>query len=286
MIEVALRAHAELGEAPTWDVRTRTLLWVDILGSTVHRFDPARGADAVIELPQHVGAAKPRAEADGLVLNLRDGVALLDADGTRRWLAYWAREGVRGNDAAVDPAGRLWAGTMRDDKATGGGWLVRVAPDGQATVVLNDVTISNGIGWSPKAAVMYYVDSPTRRVDAFDYDLDSGEVHGRRPLCAVEDTEGVPDGLCVDADGGVWVAVNGGGAVRRYTPTGQLDREVTLPVSQPSACCFGGPDLTDLYVTTTREGMTEPQLAAEPLAGSLLVLPDAGVGLPTTSFAG
>jgi sugar lactone lactonase YvrE len=284
VVEVALRAHAELGEAPTWDVRTQTLLWVDILGRRVHRFHPDRGTDEVVELPQHVGAAKPR--SDGLVLNLRDGVALLATDGSRRWLAYWARDGVRGNDAAVDPAGRLWAGTMRYDQAAGGGWLVRVDPGGRATVVLNDVTISNGIAWNPEATRMYYVDSPTRRVDVFDYDRDTGEVTARRALCAVKDTDGVPDGLCVDADGGVWVVVNGGGAVRRYTPTGRLDREVALPVSQPSACCFGGTDLTDLYLTTTREDMTERQQSAEPLAGSLLVLPDAGVGLPTTTFAG
>jgi sugar lactone lactonase YvrE len=284
VVEVALRTHAELGEGPTWDIRTETLLWVDILGSTVHRFHPAHGTDEMLEVPQHVGAAKPR--SNGLVLNLRDGVALLDAEGDRTWLAYWARDGVRGNDAAVDPAGRLWAGTMRYDTATGGGWLVRVEPDGQATVVLDDVTISNGTGWDPAETLMYYVDSPTRRVDVFDYDRDTGEVTGRRPLCAVEDTDGMPDGLCVDADGGIWVALYGGGAVRRYTPDGRLDRQVTLPVSRPTACCFGGPDLTDLYVTSARDGMTEEQRAAEPLAGSLLVLTDAGVGLPSTTFAG
>ena len=283
MVEVALHAQAELGESPTWDVLTRTVLWVDILGGTVHRFAPDRGTDEVVELPQHVGAARPR--VGGTVLNLRDGVALLDRDGNTRWLAYWAREGVRGNDAAVDPAGRLWAGTMRYDKAEGGGWLVRVEPEGQATVVLDDATISNGIGWNPEGTLMYYIDSPTRRVDTFDYDRASGEVTGRRPLCAVQDTIGVPDGLCVDADGCVWVAVNGGGVVRRYTPDGRLDREVRLPVTQPSACCFGGEDLTDLYITTTREDMSEAQRASEPLAGSLLVLPDAGVGLPSPMFA-
>lgn len=283
MVEVALRAQAELGECPTWDALTKTLLWVDILGSVVHRFTPDRGTDEVVELPQHVGAAKPR--VGGMVLNLRDGIALLDRDGSRRWLAYWAREGVRGNDAAVDPAGRLWAGTMRYDKRAGGGWLVRVEPDGRAKVVLDDVTISNGIAWSPEGTLMYYVDSPTGRIDVFDYERASGEVGNRRPLCAV-DGGGVPDGLCVDADGCVWVVVNGGGVVRRYTPDGRLDREVTLPVTQPSACCFGGEDLTDLYITTTREDMTEAQRATEPLAGSLLVVPDAGVGLPSPVFPG
>jgi sugar lactone lactonase YvrE len=278
VIEVAVRGEATLGEGPTWDTSTSTLLWVDILGSAVHRYDPGRGTDSVLPTPQHVGAAKPRA-AGGLIANLRDGVALLDADGGQRWLVYWEREGVRGNDAAVDGAGRLWAGTMRYDTAEGGGWLARVEPDGAAKVLLDDVTISNGIAWSPDNTLMYYIDTPTSRVDVFDYDLATGSATDRRPLCTVE---GSPDGMCVDADGCLWVAVWGGSAIRRYTPEGKLDREVPLPVSQPTACAFGGPDFTDLYVTTAREGLENP----EELAGSLLVLPGFGVGLPSTLFAG
>lgn len=278
MIEVAVRGDATLGEGPTWDTSTSTLLWVDILGSAVHRYDPGRGTDDVLPTPQHVGAAKPRA-AGGLVANLRDGVALIDADGSQRWLVYWERDGVRGNDAAVDGAGRLWAGTMRYDAAEAGGWLARVEPDGAAKVLLDDVTISNGIAWSPDNTLMYYIDTPTGRVDMFDYDLATGSATDRRPLCTVE---GSPDGMCVDADGCLWVAVWGGSAIRRYTPEGKLDREVPVPVSQPTACAFGGPDFTDLYVTTAREGLQNP----EELAGSLLVLPDFGVGLPSTTFAG
>ncbi|MGQ0838025.1 SMP-30/gluconolactonase/LRE family protein [Actinokineospora sp.] len=279
-MDVAVRATAGLGEGPTWDVRTRTLVWVDVFGCAVHRYDPASDADETLVLPQHVGAAKPRA-AGGLVANLRDGIALLDLDGTRRWLVYWARDGYRGNDAGVDPAGRLWAGTTGYGSTPSAGWLARIEPTGAARVVLDDVAVSNGLGWSPDGTRLYFVDSPTGRIDVFDYDLDSGDAVGRRPLCAV-DGPGSPDGLCVDADGCVWVAVWDGGAVRRYTPDGALDRELALPVSRPTACCFGGPDLTDLYVTTARRGLgTE-----EPLAGSVLVFPDAGAGHPTTVFAG
>jgi sugar lactone lactonase YvrE len=285
VVEVAVRSDATLGEGPTWDTSTSTLLWVDILGSAVHRYDPGRGSDDVLAVPQHVGAAKPRA-AGGLIANLRDGVALLDADGTQRWLVYWEREGVRGNDAAVDGAGRLWAGTMRYDAAEGGGWLARVEPDGAAKVLFDDVTISNGIAWSPDNTLMYYIDTPTGRVDVLDYDLATGVAAGRRPLCTIEGTPGSPDGMCVDADGCLWVALWGGHAIRRYTPEGKLDREVPMPVAQPSACAFGGPDFTDLYVTTAREGLTPEQLADQELAGSLLVLPGFGVGLPSTMFAG
>ncbi|PRY35243.1 SMP-30/gluconolactonase/LRE family protein [Umezawaea tangerina] len=284
-IDVAVRIQAELGEGPTWDRASSTLLWVDILAGEVHRYAPSRDDDAVLTVPQHVGAAKPRVMG-GLVLNLAEGVALVDRDGTKTWLVYWARDGVRGNDAAVDAAGRLWAGTMRYDEGAGGGWLARVEPTGAAKVVLDEVTISNGIGWSPDGTLMYYIDTPEKRIDVLDYDVETGEAKARRPLCAIEGTAGGPDGLTVDADGCVWVALWGGAAVRRYTPDGRLDREIPLPVDQPTACCFGGDDYTDLYVTSARTGLDEGALAARPLSGSVLVLPGVGVGLPSSAFAG
>lgn len=281
--EVALPARAVLGEGPTWDDRTGTLLWVDILARRVHAYDPATGADTVIETPQHVGAAKPRA-GGGLVLNLRDGVGLLDEAGDLRWLVEWPVEGRRGNDAAVDAAGRLWAGTMAYDARPGEGRLNRVDPDGSYLTVLDDVTISNGIGWSPDGSLMYYVDTPLRRIDVFDVDPDTGLPTARRTLAAV--TRGQPDGLTVDADGCVWVALWDGGAVHRYTPRGDLDRVIDLPASRITACAFGGPDLSDLYITSASVDLPEAVLAGQPAAGALFVVPGAGVGLPTSRFAG
>jgi sugar lactone lactonase YvrE len=284
-LDIALRGEPALGEGPTWDITSRTLIWVDILGSAVHRFHPGFGSDEVTSVPQHVGAAKPRTNG-GLVLNLRDGIGIQDPGGDLRWLVYWERDGMRGNDAAVDPAGRLWAGTMRYDTAAGGGFLARVEPTGRAAVVLPEVSISNGLGWSPDETRMYYVDTPTHRIDVFDYDLDSGDVRDRRPLAEVTDTDGSPDGLTVDADGCVWVAVNGGGQVRRYTPDGALDRVIEVPARQVSACCFGGDDLADLYVTTGREGFSDRDSAEQPLAGSLFVAVGIGSGMPTPRFPG
>ncbi|WP_067186276.1 SMP-30/gluconolactonase/LRE family protein [Microtetraspora niveoalba] len=275
MVEIALRTRAEVAESPTWLAETGELLWVDIPAAEIHRFSPSTGSDTVRHAPQHVGAARPRANG-GLVLNLVDGVGLLDPDGGFRWLADLARDGVRGNDAAVDPQGRLWAGTMRYDQARGGGRLYRVDPDGAVVTVLESVTISNGIGWSPDGTLMYYADTPTGRVDVFDY-APSGELSGRREFAAIDG--GSPDGLTVDGDGCVWVAVWGGGQVRRYAPDGRLDRAVDVPVDRPTACAFGGRGLTDLYITSeSKEG--------QPLAGSLFVLPGAGVGLPERLFAG
>ncbi|MEV0304185.1 SMP-30/gluconolactonase/LRE family protein [Streptomyces prasinus] len=279
--EVAVRAESALGEGPTWDPATGRLLWIDILNSRLHGYDPATGRRTLRRTGQHVGAVKPRA-GGGLVLNLRDGIGLLDPDDTFRWLRHEPVPGRRGNDAAVAPDGALWAGTMRYDETTGGGTLTRVTGDGTAAPVLGDVTVSNGTGWSPDGRLMYYIDTPTRRIDVFDHDPDTGTVTGRRPLAEVEDGAGFPDGLTVDAEGGVWVALWDGAAVRRYTPSGALDRVIGLPVPRVTACAFGGPGLTDLYITTARVGL-DP---APPLAGSLLVVPDAGEGLAQPAFAG
>ncbi|MES5821341.1 SMP-30/gluconolactonase/LRE family protein [Streptomyces sp. RG80] len=277
--EVAVRAEAVLGEGPTWDAAAGRLIWLDILGARVNTYDPVSGHRTVRVTDQHVGAAKPRA-GGGLVLNLRDGVALLDADDSFRWLHHEPVPGRRANDAAVAPDGSLWAGTMRYDEAPGGGTLSRFTGDGSAETVLDDVAVSNGTGWSPDGRLMYYIDSPTRRIDVFDHD--GRHVTGRRVFAEIEEGAGFPDGLTVDADGCVWVALWDGAAVRRYTPDGALDRVISLPTPRITACAFGGADLTDLYITTARVGLDAPH----PVAGSLLVVPGAGKGLAQPAFAG
>jgi sugar lactone lactonase YvrE len=283
--DVAVRAQADLGEGPTWDADAQRLIWIDILGSRVHTYDPVSGRRTVMVTEQHVGAAKPRA-GGGLVVNLRDGVGLYGPDanfgglGGFRWLYREVVPGRRANDAAVAPDGALWAGTMRYDEARGGGTLSRFAPDGTVETVLDDVAVSNGTGWSPDGRLMYYIDSPTRRIDVFDFD--GQRATGRRQLAIIEEGAGWPDGLTVDADGCVWVALWDGGAVRRYTPAGELDRVVELPTPRPTACAFGGRNLTDLYITTARTGLAAPH----PLSGSVLVIPGAGKGLAQPAFAG
>ncbi|MEU6799558.1 SMP-30/gluconolactonase/LRE family protein [Streptomyces neyagawaensis] len=281
--DVAVREYATLGEGPTWDADAQRLIWIDILRSRVYTYDPASGRRTILVTEQHVGAAKPRV-GGGLVLNLRDGVGLRDADGGFRWLHHEPVPDRRANDAAVAPDGSLFAGTMRYDEAPGGGTLARFTADGLAQAVLDDVAVSNGIGWSPDGQLMYYIDSPTRRIDVFDY-VESDGVRlpvDRRPFITVEEDAGFPDGLTVDAEGCVWVALWEGGAVRRYTPSGELDRVVRLPTPRPTACAFGGADLTDLYITTARVGTDTPH----PLSGSLLVVPGAGKGLAQPAFAG
>jgi sugar lactone lactonase YvrE len=279
-IDIAVREPAQLGQAPTWDPGSGTLLWVDVLASVVHRFTPG-GSDHSLRVPQPVSAAKPRSHG-GLVLTLAEGIALFEANAERRtWLVYWARDGVRGSQTAVDSKGRLWAGTARPDE-TGGGWLARVAPDGAATVVLDDVAGGNGVAWSPDDDHMYFVDSPTGRIDVLDFDATSGQAIGRRVFCEITGSEGEPTGTCVDEAGCVWVVLRGGAELRRYTPEGALDRSVALPARRPTGCCFGGADLTDLYVTSARSGVETPA----DTDGAVLVLPGIGKGLRTPAFAG
>lgn len=282
-MDMAVRAQAALGEGPTWDSAAQRLIWVDILNSRVHTYDPSTGHRSVLATEQHVGAAKPRA-GGGLVVNLRDGVGLYDSvadGGAFRWLHREVVPGRRGNDAAVAPDGALWAGTMRYDEKEGGGNLIRVTGDGAWDEVLSRVSVSNGIGWSPDGRLMYYIDTLTRRVDVVEL-RDDQLPHSRRPLVSVEADAGYPDGLTVDADGCIWVALWDGAAIRRYTPSGVLDRVIELPVARPTACAFGGAGLRDLYITSARTGLEAPH----PLSGSVLVLPDAGQGVAQAAFVG
>jgi sugar lactone lactonase YvrE len=284
--EIAVLPTAELGEGPRWDAASATLLWVDIPGQSVHRYDPATGEDAVQPVPGVVSLALPRRRG-GVVVGLPDGLHLLDGEPSTLLAGIEAeRSDTRTNDGACDAAGRLWVGTMPLDERSPVAGLYRVDPDLSVTTILTGTTISNGLGWSPSGASFYFIDSPTERIDVFDFDLVTGALENRRPLAAVEVEGAVPDGLNVDTEGCVWVALHGGWGLNRYSPEGELVAEVRLPVAKITSCCFGGPELGDLYVTTRREGLSDADVAEQPLAGALLRL-DVGVtGLPTHAFAG
>ncbi|HUH14523.1 MAG TPA: SMP-30/gluconolactonase/LRE family protein [Gaiellaceae bacterium] len=286
-MEVAIRAQALLGEGPRWDAAARRLLWVDIEARLLHVFDPDSGGDRAVELPTRVGVAAPT-ESGPVLAGLEDRLALVDlGDGSVSDLVRVPHgEGMRLNDGACDPAGRFWVGSMALDFAPGAGSLYRYAAGGALERVLDGVTVSNGIGWSPDGGLMYYVDTPTRRVDVFDFDVASGEISGRRPFVALERGSGLPDGLAVDEEGGVWVALWGGWSVRRYGPDGALARVVDVPAKHVTACCFGGDDGRSLYVTTASVELDPEQRREQPLAGSVFVT-DAGVaGPPARPFAG
>jgi sugar lactone lactonase YvrE len=273
---------ADLGEGPYWDTESSTLLWVDIPGGLLHRTDTTTGDTQTRDVGAPLSVALPVA-GGGVVVARKSELILLDADGGERVLASTADPaGVRFNDGAVDPDGRVFVGSMDDAEADQLGQLYRLDPDGTLSALVTLVTVSNGIGWSPAGDLMYYVDSPTRRIDVFTYHPAAGGLAGRRVFVDTSDADGLPDGLTVDADGYVWVALHGGAALRRYAPSGELDTIVPLPVSQPTSCAFGGEGLRELFITSARKGLSEAQLAAQPMAGRLLRFTPGVAGLPAT----
>jgi sugar lactone lactonase YvrE len=264
------------------------LLWVDIHAGLVHSLDPGTGAVEADEVGQPVGAVALR-ERGGLVLAVRDGFAVLDpgASGTRLVAEVETDEPrTRMNDGKCDAAGRFWAGTMDEEERAPLGSLYRLETDGTVRRMLSGLVISNGLGWSPDGLTMYHVDTPARRVDAYDFDLASGAIANRRTVFAFEPGAGDPDGLTVDAEGFLWVALWGGSAVRRYSPGGRLDAVVEIPARQVTSCTFGGPDLDELYVTTARRGHGPSQLASEPAAGGIFRARPSVTGRPAHRFAG
>jgi sugar lactone lactonase YvrE len=284
--EVAVAPAARLGEGPRWDAATQTLLWVDIPAQFVHRYDPAAGTNTTQRAGDVVSLALPRRRG-GVIVGLPDGIHLLDGQPSSVLAAIEPEEpGTRTNDGACDAAGRLWAGTMALDERSPVAGLYRVDADLTVTTVLTGTTISNGLGWSPAGTTFYFIDSPTRRVDAFDFDPSSGAVGNRRPLAALEGEGAVPDGMNVDAEGCLWVALHGGWGLNRYSPEGGLVAKVRLPMARITSCCFGGPELRDLYVTTRRDGLSDVELTQQPLAGALLRLDPGVAGLPTHAFNG
>jgi sugar lactone lactonase YvrE len=275
-------ADAEHGEGPVWSPSWGGLRWVDTFAGDLL----ALGDDGTVikrHLDRAIGALRPRA-GGGMVVALERRFALTGpADEEPRPLdELWDTPGVQFNDGGTDPQGRFYCGSMAVDNTPGAGSLYRLDPDGSVRIVLREITVSNGIGWSPDGGTVYYIDTPTMRVDAFDHDPYRG-LSGRRPLVHFDPADGVPDGLAVDADGHLWVAMHRGGTIHRYRPDGTFDGLVEVPVRNVTACTFGGLRLDQLFITTSRRGMGD---AAEPAAGALFRA-DVGVtGLPAAPFAG
>lgn len=287
-VEVAVDAHAQLGEGPVWDEASSQLVWVDIIACSVHRFTPDTGADETTDVGQPVSSVATRT-APGLVLAMRDGFGVLDTGTGDLQMIAGAEAHVTGNrmnDGKCDSAGRFWAGTMAFDQAPAAGALYRLNRDHSVETMIQDVSISNGLCWSTDDRSMYYIDSPTQGVDVFDFDLASGGLSNRRRVIDIPKEAGLPDGMTIDEQGFLWVALYGGGVVRRYSPEGELDRTVKLPAAQITSCTFGGSDFGDLYITSATQELSEPSLDAQPHAGALFVCRPGPTGLPANRYAG
>jgi sugar lactone lactonase YvrE len=287
---------AEHGEGPTWDDGRGELLWVDIAAGTVRRATVA--ADGTLtEVAVHragstVGAVVPAADGGWLVA-ADGGFTHLAEDGTARVLLALAGEGggpedggTRMNDGKCDRAGRFLAGTMAFDQRPGAGALYRLDLDGTVTTVLDGLTVSNGIGWSPDDRTVYLADSGPGVVHAFDHDPATGAFTGGRVLLDFSGGDGVADGLTVDDEGCLWTALWGAGQVRRYSPTGDLLAVVDVPVAQTSSCAFAGPGRDLLVISTSTEGMDDAARAAQPDAGRLFTARPGVTGPPASSYRG
>jgi len=272
---------AQHGEGPVWHGGWPGLRWVDLLAGDVLTLRRDGSVDRV-HVGSVVAALRPR-RGGGAVLALERGFALADDSLTslRPLGELWTDTSVRMNDGGCDPQGRFYCGSMAYDEAPGRGRLYRLDHNRRATAVLSGLTISNGLAWSPDGTTAYFVDTPTQCVDAFAYA--AGELAQRRHIARIDPELGSPDGLTVDAEGCIWVALWGGGAVHRYSPEGTLLDIITLPVPRVTACTFGGPSCTDLYITTSRQAV---DLTTHPDSGALFIARNAGKGLPAAAFDG
>lgn len=274
-----------LGEGPVWLADAGILRRIDIERPAIVEFNPVTRRERQRATGAPVGFALSTASG-GIVAGVgREVMVATDLEAPFTSLAEVEPDAAanRFNDAICDPVGRLWAGTI-SRVGPGGAALHRLEAGGRPEVALAGLTIANGLDWDADATRLYFIDTATSRIDAIDFDLDRGELGRRRPFATIDAADGAPDGLCVDADGGVWVALYGGGAIRRYTPDGRLDRHLPVPASNPTSLAFGGPSLDDLYVTTSRLGMSAEQLAMEPAAGALLRLRPGVQGRPGWAF--
>jgi sugar lactone lactonase YvrE len=285
-------ARNEHGEGPAWDARTGQLIWVDqfdglvIVGdydASVPSLTPARS----YELGHPVGAVVPSQELGGGWLTAcAQGFAHLAVDGTVTLLAQpesGSPVPTRMNDGKCDDRGRFWAGSMAWDKSPGAGSLYRLDPDHSVTVVLRGVTISNGLAWPTDADELYYIDTPTRRVDRFGISAD-GALHDRTTVVPIRPGVGEPDGMCIDAEGCLWVALWGGHAVHRYSPDGELLAVVDVDAPQVSSCCFGGPAGATLFITTSQEGMDATERATHAQSGKVFCVDVEMAGRPAAAF--
>jgi len=284
-------APAVLGEGAIWNCALHRLHWIDISERRVFTYDPATGENRGCDAGQMVGTVVPRARG-GLLLALHEGFAALDPESGR--VEVWPRPPehdpalVRFNDGKCDPSGRFWAGTMALVKGPKPlGRLYRLDADGGMRVMLRDVGTSNGIAWSLDRRTLYFIDTPLLRVDAFDYDDVTGAIANRRTVISIPPGIGRPDGSTLDVEGMLWIAMYDGWSVTRWNPrTGELLQTIRLPVARVTSCAFGGPELDTLYLTSARQNLTGPQLAAQPLAGGLFRVRTGVRGLPAVAFEG
>ena len=298
MIRSITTTHDLLGECPVWSPSDRKLYWIDIRKPALYALDTESGAMESWDMPENLGGLTLR-QKGGLVVGMQRRIAAFDPQsGTLEDLVVFddVAPGMRFNDAKCDLKGRFWACTMLDPADVIGGRVVDVRermPVGEIYALEQNLAcrqladgfvVPNGFAWSPDSRIMYLAETFTNHIFAYDYDVDSGTFSNRRVFAQAP--AGKPDGAAIDAEGFLWSACAGGWCLARYRPDGKLDRQVELPVQQPTSVAFGGRNLETLYITTATQRLTPEQLTEQPLAGTVLAMEVGVRGLPEPAFAG
>ncbi len=279
-VELLVSNDTILGEGPVWDHRNRILYWVDITRGHLQAYDYLTGGNQIHEMGQYVGAAVPTVDGKRLVVALQNSIVLFDPTTGNQEMLCEPEPGNmvnRFNDGKCDPAGRFWIGSTQINHKDPTGVLYCVDPPNQYRSKLDNLLISNGMAWSLDQKSMYFIDSPTLRVQEFDYDLHTGNIGYRKDALVFEQEDGVPDGMCIDATGNLWIAFYGKGKVACYDPrTGTKQHQVSVPAKNTTSCCFGGPDLDVLFITSAKRD--------DPNGGGLYFCRPGVSGLPADFF--
>ncbi len=287
-VTCVLDARAELGECPVWSPSEQALYWVDIRARMMHRLEPASGATRSWPVPERIGSFGLR-EAGGAVVALAKGLHFLDFQTGELTLVAAPEHvpGTRFNDGKVAPDGRFWVGTMDEESLSRPvAALYRLDPDGGLHRMVENLIVSNGLAWTGDGRIMYHSDSKAQTVWAYDYDLASGAISGRRVLARPTERQGRPDGAATDVEGFYWSAGISAGVLNRWSPDGRLVRSIPLPCSNPTAPCFGGPDMRTIFVTSLRHDLPRRVLDEKPLSGGIFAVRVDVPGVPISRFRG
>jgi sugar lactone lactonase YvrE len=287
--EEVLQHICVLGEGPVWDVKQKVICWVDIVRGEIHEFSPETKLHKIISLNQMIGTFAFCPDGNFIVA-LENGFGFVNRETSELTMVADPEShlpGNRFNDGKCDPAGRFWAGTMSHTDEPEKGSLYTFDKSNAIINKISPVSISNGMAWGVDHKTFYYIDTPTFTVVAYDFDADRCEISNKRIVINIPIEDGAPDGMTIDNHGMLWVAHWDGWQITRWNPnTGEKLLAIPLPVARVTSCTFGGDDLNDLYITTASRGLTDEQLANQPLAGSLFVIKDIGYkGLPMFEFS-
>ncbi|MEZ4857677.1 MAG: SMP-30/gluconolactonase/LRE family protein [Flavobacteriaceae bacterium] len=278
---------AQLGEGAFWNYKTQELYWIDILGKKLYRYHPATQTHSAFDMPSRIGTVAPQTDSTAVVA-LEDGIYIQNMKSgrlTQLSNVEADKPENRFNDGKCDPNGNLWVGSMHLAEKEPLAKLYKVEPNGIATAMLDSITISNGIVWTKDAKTMYYIDTPTATIRAFDFDTESSTISNGRVAVEVPTSLGYPDGMAIDEEDKLWVGMWNGNAVIRFDPlTGEVLTKIDVPAHNVTSCAFGGQNLDILYITTATVDMNEEEKKQFPLAGSVFKVIPGVKGIPSPFF--